>query len=65
MVVEHTPQLYERARDTAGRVADAMKQALTEATNLLYALHWTGTWKPWPSMPTESSASMTCKESSG
>jgi len=37
LVVEHNPQLYERNRDTAGRVAEAMKQASREATILLYA----------------------------
>jgi len=38
LIVEHNPQLYERARDMAGRVAQAMKQASREATILLYAL---------------------------
>ena len=37
LVVEHNPMLYERARDMAGRVAQAMKQASREATILLYA----------------------------
>jgi len=37
LIVEHNPQLYERARDMAGRVAGAMKQASREATILLYA----------------------------
>jgi hypothetical protein len=37
LIVEHNPQLYERARDMAGRVADAMKRASREATILLYA----------------------------
>jgi hypothetical protein len=37
LVVEHNPQLYERARDMSGRVAEAMKQASREATILLYA----------------------------
>jgi len=36
-IVEHNPLLYERARDMAGRVAQAMKQASREATILLYA----------------------------
>jgi len=35
--VEYNPLLYERPRDMAGRVAQAMKQASTEATILLYA----------------------------
>jgi hypothetical protein len=40
--VEHNSQPYERARDMAGRVAQAMKQATREATILLYApaLDW-------------------------
>jgi len=37
LVVERHPLLYERTRDMAGRVAQAMKQASTEATILLYA----------------------------
>ena len=37
LVVEHNPQLYERARDMAGRVAEATKEASREATILLYA----------------------------
>jgi hypothetical protein len=37
LVVEHTPQLYERARDMASRLAEAMKQASREATIVLYA----------------------------
>jgi len=37
LIVEHNPQLYERARDMAGHVAQAMKQASREATILLYA----------------------------
>jgi DNA polymerase I len=36
LLVEHNPLLYERARDMAGRVAQAMKQASREAT-ILYA----------------------------
>jgi DNA polymerase I len=35
LIVEHNSQLYERARDMAGRVAEAMKQASREATVLL------------------------------
>ena len=35
LIVEH--RAYERARDTAGCVAQAMKQASREATILLYA----------------------------
>ena len=35
LIVEHRPN--ERARDMAGRVAEAMKQASKEATILLYA----------------------------
>jgi hypothetical protein len=35
--VERTPLLYERARDMAGHVAQALKQASREATILLYA----------------------------
>jgi len=38
--VEHNPRLYERARDMAGRVAEAMKQASREATILRYAPVW-------------------------
>ena len=57
LIVEHNPQLYERARDMASHVAQAMKQATRETTILLYAPHWTSTWKPLPSLPTESSAS--------
>jgi hypothetical protein len=37
LIVEHNPLLYERARDIAGHVAQAMKQASREATLLLYA----------------------------
>ena len=37
LIVEHNPRLYERARDMAGHVAQAMKQASREATILLYA----------------------------
>ena len=37
LIVEHNPLLYERARDMAGHVAQAMKQASREATILLYA----------------------------
>ena len=37
LIVEHNPQLYERATDMAGRVAQALKQASREATILLYA----------------------------
>jgi hypothetical protein len=37
MIVEHNPQLYERARYMAGRVGEAVKQASREATILLYA----------------------------
>ena len=37
LIVEHNPQLYERARNMAGHVAQAMKQASREATILLYA----------------------------
>ena len=37
LVVEHNPLLYERARDMAGHIAQAMKQASREATILLYA----------------------------
>jgi hypothetical protein len=37
LVVEHNPQLYERARVMAGRVAEVMKQASREATILLYS----------------------------
>jgi hypothetical protein len=37
LTVEHNPLLYERARNMAGRVAQAMKQASREATILLYA----------------------------
>ena len=37
LIVEHNPQLYERARDMAGCIAQAMKQASREATILLYA----------------------------
>jgi hypothetical protein len=37
LIVEHNPMLYERARDMAGRVAEAMKQASREAPLLLYA----------------------------
>ena len=37
LVVEHSSQLFERARDIAGRVAEALKQASREATILLYA----------------------------
>jgi hypothetical protein len=35
LIVEH--RAHERARDMAGRVAHALKQASREATNLLYA----------------------------
>jgi phosphohistidine phosphatase SixA len=35
LIVEHNPLLYEMARDMAGRVAEAMKQASREATILL------------------------------
>ena len=35
LIVEH--RAYERARDMAGRVAQAMKQASRKATTLLYA----------------------------
>ena len=35
--MEYNPLLYERPRDMAGRIAQAMKQASTEATILLYA----------------------------
>jgi hypothetical protein len=37
LIVEHNPQLYERARDMAGCIAEATKQASREATILLYA----------------------------
>jgi hypothetical protein len=37
LIVEHNPLLYERTRDGAGRVAEAIKQASREATILLYA----------------------------
>jgi len=37
LIMEHNPLLYERARDRAGHVAQAMKQASREATILLYA----------------------------
>jgi len=45
MIVEHKPQLYEMARNMAGRVAQAMKQASREATILRYPPYWTGTRK--------------------
>ena len=37
LVAGHNPFLYERARDIACHVAQAMKQASREATILLYA----------------------------
>jgi hypothetical protein len=37
LIVEHNPLLYERARDMAGQVAQALKQASREATILLFA----------------------------
>jgi hypothetical protein len=37
LIVEHNPLLCERSRDTAGHVAEAMKQASREATILMYA----------------------------
>ena len=37
VIMEHNPLLYERARDMAGHVAQAMKRASREATILLYA----------------------------
>jgi hypothetical protein len=37
LIVEHNPLLYERARDNAGHLAQAMKQASREAPILLYA----------------------------
>jgi enoyl-CoA hydratase/carnithine racemase len=37
LIVEHNSLLYERARDMAARIAQAMKQASREATILLYA----------------------------
>ena len=64
-IMEHNPLLYERARDMAGLVAQALKQASREATILLCApvldrhLEAKG-----PRSPTESSASITCRESS-
>jgi hypothetical protein len=36
LIIEHNPQLYERARDMAGRVADAMLPGLSGRI-LLYA----------------------------
>jgi len=44
----------ERARDMAGHVAEAMKQASRGASSFTPP-YWTGTWKPWPSSPTGSS----------
>jgi len=41
--------LYERARDMAGRVAQALKQASREATILIYAPVLDRQRKPWPS----------------
>jgi hypothetical protein len=37
VIMEHNPLLYERARDMAGHVAQAMKRASREATILRYA----------------------------
>jgi hypothetical protein len=54
LIVEH--RASERARDMAGFVAQAMKQASPEASSCTPP-YWTGTWKPWPSSPTGSSAS--------
>jgi hypothetical protein len=45
LVVEHNPQLYERARDMAGRVAEAMKQASRGASSCM-PTRWTATQKP-------------------
>ena len=63
LIVEHNPLLYERARDMAGHVAQAMKLALREVTILLYApvldRHLEAMAEfavPW------SSASMICRE---
>jgi len=59
LIVEHNPLLYEKARDMAGHVSQAMKQASREASSCT-PRHWTGTWKPWPNSPTGSSAPMIC-----
>ena len=63
LIVEHNPQLYKRARDMTGHVAQAMKQAFRGASSCMPP-YWTGTWKPLPRRQ-RSSASMTCRESSG
>ncbi len=54
LIVEH--RAYKRAGDMAGHIAQAMKQALREASSFT-PLYSTGTWKPWPRR-TGSSASV-------
>ena len=63
LIVEHNPQLYKRARDMTGHVAQALKQAFRGASSCMPP-YWTGTRKPLPRRQ-RSSASMTCSESSG
>ena len=60
LIVEH--RRYERARDMAGHVAQAMKQASRGegGASSCTPLYWTGTWRR--SSPTGSSASMICRE---
>jgi len=50
LIVERNPLLCEGARDMAGRVAQAMKQASRGASSCT-PRYWTGTWKPRQSSP--------------